>query len=200
MTIPTFTANQRIVVHIDPVYVDSQTVTFVYYDSDGLGSCTATGGRCDSLVRMPVGTTGSAGGGAVAAPDNVRVTDLPMSAPYPAAPDVPALRVAWDPRTTALGYEVYRSTDPVDLGRRVYKGNGTACTSPEAPAPEPDDAWPGHDRAGLCFTDKGVALRTTYYYRVVSLGSDGKKGVPSAVAYGTPTKYDRQVKVKVDRL
>ena len=200
VTVPTFTATQRIVVHIDPVYVDSQTVTNIYYDSDGAGSCTPVGGRCDSLVRMPVGTTGSAGGGGVAAPDNVRVTDLPLNAPYPAAPDVPALRVAWDPRQGAGSYEVYRSTDPVDLGRRVFRGAGTACTSPEAPAPEPDDAWPGHDRAGLCFTDKGVSLRTTYYYRVFSVGTNGQKGEPSEVAYGTPTKYDRQVKVKVDRL
>jgi serine protease AprX len=196
VTLPTFTANQRIVVHIDPVYIDSQTVATIYYDSES--PCPgATTGRCDSLVRMPVGTSGSSGGGGPAAPDNVRVTDLPMNAPYPAAPDVPALRVAWDPQQGAASYEVYRSTDPLDLGNRIFKGAGTPCTSPNPPG----DAEPGYDRPGLCVTDKGVALRTTYYYRVLSVDSTGKqKSAASELAYGTPTKYDRQVKLKVDRL
>jgi serine protease AprX len=201
IVLPTFTASQRIVVHIDPVYVDSQTVTFTFYDSDDAADspCTPLGGRCDSLVRMPVGSTGGGGGGGPANPQNVRVTDLPASAPYPSAPRTPALRVAWDPVQGATSYDVYRSTSPLSMGTRVFRGAGTACTSPEAPAPEPADIWPGHDRAGLCFTDTGVALRTTYYYRV--LATQGATRSPSSeLAYGTPTRYDRQVKLKLDRL
>jgi serine protease AprX len=197
VTIPTFTASQRIVVHIDPVYVDSQTFANIYYDSESPCPGVTTTSRCDSLVKMPVGATGSSGGGGPAAPDNVRVTDLPTNAPYPAAPDVPALRVAWDPQQGAASYEVYRSSDPLDLGHRIFKGAGTPCTAPNSPG----DAEPGYDRPGLCVTDKGVALRTTYYYRVLSVDGTGKqKSAASELAYGTPTKYDREVKVKVDRL
>jgi serine protease AprX len=210
--LPTFTANQRIVVHIDPVFVDSQTITFTYYDSDTDPDtpCTAAGGRCDSLVRMPVGGTGGSAGGP-GNPQNVRVTDLPANAPYPAAPQVPALRVAWDPVANATQYRVFRSTNPLNVGTQVYSGPGQACPgdpdgsgpglgmSPEAPAPEPGDIWAGHDRTGLCFTDTGVQLRTTYYYRVVARQGTQQSG-SSQIAYGTPTRYDRQVKVKLDRL
>jgi hypothetical protein len=90
VNLPTFTANQRVVVHIDPVYVDSQTLSIIYYDSEN--PCTvASTGRCDSLIRMPVGVSGGGGGGAGPAADNVRVTDLPHNAPYPGATISPAL-------------------------------------------------------------------------------------------------------------
>jgi hypothetical protein len=199
--VPTFTANQRIVVHIDPVYIDSQTVSVIFYDSDTDPDtpCLPTGGRCDSLVRMPAGSTGTSVGGGPGNPQNVRVTDLPANAPYPAAPSVPALRVAWDPVPGATSYDVYRSTNPLSVGTRVFRGAGAGCTSPEAPAPDPGDIWPGHDRAGLCFTDTGVQLRTTYYYRVVAT-QNNRQSRSSEIAYGTPTRYDRQVKLKVDRL
>ena len=209
VTLPTFTANQRIVVHIDPVFIDSQTVTNIYYDGAGPGSCTALAGRCDSLVRMPVGTTGGQAGGAGASVDNVRVTDLPanppQSHPYPQnQPLSPALRVAWDPVSPAPArYEVYRSTDPLfpNGGTRVFSGPGTACTSPEAPTPTQP---PGHDRAGLCYTDTGVSFLTTYYYRVLAVTRNAQgrdvRSANSEIAYGAPTRYDRQVKVKVDRL
>jgi hypothetical protein len=197
--LPTFTANQRIVVHIDPVFVDSQTVTFTYYDSDTNPAtpCTAASGRCDSLVRMPAGGTG--GGGGPGNPQSVRVTDLPANAPYAAAPQVPALRVAWDPVQGATSYDVYRSTNPLNVGTRVFRGAGAACISPEAPASEPADIWAGHDRTGLCFTDTGVQLRATYYYRVFARQGTRQSG-SSQIAFGTPTRYDRQVKVKLDRL
>jgi hypothetical protein len=197
VTIPTFTANQRIVVHIDPVYVDAQTVTNIYYDSENPCVAAVTTGRCDSLVRMPVGASGgTSGAGGVGPPVDVRVTDLPITSAYPASPTIGALRVAWDPQQGAASYEVYRSTDPVDLGKRVFQGTGTACISPNSPG----DAEPGYDRPGRCFTDNNAALRTTYYYRVLSVDSTGHKSANSGVAYGTPTKYDRQVKVRVDRL
>ena len=202
VTIPTFTANQRIVVHIDPVYVDSQTVTNVYYDSAGPGDCTAVAGRCDSLVRMPVGSTGGAAGGSAATVENVRVTDLPANPAenhaYPAnRPLSPALRVAWDAQAPApTRYEVFRSTDPTLQGTRVYSGPGVGCISPQAPTPNQP---PGHDRAGLCYTDTGVSLLTTYYYRVFAVRGTARS-TTSEVAYGAPTRYDRQVKLKVDRL
>ena len=197
VSLPSITANSHFTLHIDPVYIDSQAQTFIYYDSQNPCAAGATG-ACDSLVRLPVGGTGG-GGGQEAGPRNVRVTDLPAAAPYPAASRSPALRVAWDPVCGASSYRVYRSTNPLVRGSQVFSGAGTTCTSPEAPAPEPADAPPGHDRAGLCFTDTGVSLRTTYYYRVVAVKS-GADSQNSAIAYGTPTRYDRQVKLKVDRL
>jgi serine protease AprX len=216
--VPTTTAQQRFVVQIDANELDvDQEQTFVYYDSQGAAStiCTDRGTTgapaagltpptCDSLVKMPVITDGGGGGGGNPVPQNVRVTDLPAGAPYPGAPQTPALRVAWDPVEGATQYEVYRSTNPLSLGSRVFRGAGTLCTSPEAPGtdtPSPtQDAPPGHDRAGLCFTNTGVSLLTTYYYRVLSRAANGERSTLSNIAYGTPTRYDRQVKLRVDRL
>ena len=211
--VPTFTADQRVVVHIDPVYIDSQTITNIYYDSENPCVPLLTTGRCDSLVQMPAtaGTSGGGGGPAPgqppAAPDNVRVTDLPANPPtnhpYPQnRPLSPALRVAWDPSEGATRYEVYRSSDPTfpNGGTRVYSGPGVACTSPQAPTPNQP---PGHDRQGLCYTDTGVSFLVTYYYRVVASKTEGTQTLRSPrseIAYGAPTRFDRQVKIKVDRL
>jgi hypothetical protein len=218
VTLPTFTANQRIVIHIDPVFVDSQTVTFIYYDSASSPNCLSdpnnplSATACDSLVRMPV-LTGGAGGGqteAVPTTENVRVTDLPAdpaaSHPYPQnQPLSPALRVAWDAQSpSSLRYEVYRSTDPLfpNGGSLVFSGAGTSCTSPQAPTPGQP---PGHDRSGLCYTDTSVSIGTVYYYRVVTVRratsqTPGAKSANSEIAYGMSTRYDRQVRLKVDRL
>jgi serine protease AprX len=239
VTLPTFTANQRVVVHIDPVYIDSQTVATIYYDSQSLGTCTAalTGpatGFCDSLVRMPAQPAAGGGGQQAqppATPENVRVTDLPanppVNHPYPTNRPIsarrsdgslgpPALRVAWDELTTApTRYEVYRSTDPLfpGGGTRVFSGAGDPCTSPQAPTPNQP---PGHDRGNAaipptpparCFTDtSGLSFLVTYYYRVVAVRNDAStnnrdlRSANSEIAYGAPTRYDRQVKLKVDRL
>ena len=35
---------------------------------------------------------------------------------------------------------------------------------------------------------------------MIAVGSDGRSTNASALAYGTPTRYDRQVRLKVDRL
>jgi serine protease AprX len=210
--VPTMTAQQRFVVQVDANTVDvDQESTFVWYDSQGTAASLCTDRRgtgdpasglmtptCDSLVKMPVGTGGGGGGNTV--PQNVRVTDLPAGAPYPAAPQTPALRVAWDSVQGATQYEVYRSTSPTSLGTRVFRGAGTPCTSPEAPGNEPDSP-PGHDRSGLCFTNTGGSLLTTYYYRVLTRNpTTGERSTPSNIAYGTPTRYDRQVRLRVDRL
>jgi serine protease AprX len=216
VTLPSFTANQRIVVQIDPVYIDSQTVAFIFYDSAGPGTCTlvspgvppnppVTSGRCDSLVRMPAepAASGGAGGGQPpppATPENVRVTDLPANPPtnhpYPASPTFKGLRVAWDGTSTS-GWELRKSTDP------LFPGGGTRitgpfvlCTSPQAPTPNQP---PGHDRSGVCYTDTNVNFGTVYYYRVVRI-QGSQRSANSEIAYGMPTRYDRQVKLKVDRL
>jgi serine protease AprX len=194
VNVPTFTANQRITVHVDPVFVDSQTVTLVFYDSESPCMPQApAGSRCDSLVRMPVGATGGSGGTS-APPANLRVTDVATTR---------ALRVAWDKQDPAPArYELYRSTDP------VFPGGGTRitgpfadCVSPQAPTPGQPS---GHDRSGLCYTDTGVAYGTVYYYRVVSVRKNAQnqdvKSAYSAIAYGMPSRFDRQVKLKVDRL
>ena len=193
VALPTFTANQRITVHIDPVFVDAQTVTFIYYDSESPCNALAPAGtRCDSLVRMPVG--GGAGEAAPTPPQNIRVTDLAGTK---------SLRVAWDPQSPAPErYELYRSTDPVfPNGGTKIKGTFAACTSPQAPTPGQPA---GHDRTGLCYTDGSVKYGNVYYYRVVSVRKNAQgqdvRSSGSEIAYGTPTRYDRQVRAKVDTL
>jgi serine protease AprX len=194
LNVPTFTANQRVVVHIDPVFVDAQAITLIHYDG---GVCPGATGTCDSLLRMPAGGTGASQGGP--APQNVRVTDLPANAPYPAAPQIGTLRIAWDPVDGAASYRVERSTSPTGPWSSV-SGTRFSCTSPEAPGNEPD-SQPGHDRAGaICLTNSGLSFMTTYYYRVIAVRSNGARSNPSEIAYGVPTRYDRQVKLRVDRL
>jgi serine protease AprX len=213
VTLPRITANRKFVLHIDANELDvDQEATFVYYDSQN--PCTPAapaGSRCDSLVRMPVVTNGggSGGGSQPAVPENVRVTDLPanppLSHPYPQnQPLWRALRVAWDAQNPAPArYEVYRSTDPAftNGGSRVFSGAGTPCTSPQSPNGQDDPN--GHDRQGLCYTDTSVNFGTVYYYRVVAVVRQNDRDVrstASGIAYGMPTQYDRQVKLKVDRL
>jgi subtilisin family serine protease len=213
VTLPRITANRKFVLHIDANELDvDQEATFVYYDSQN--PCTPTapvGSECDSLVRMPVVTNG--GGGtpqpAPAMPQNVRVTDLPAnpaaSHTYPQnQPLSPALRVAWDSQNPApTRYEVYRSTDPAftNGGSRVFNGAGSACTSPQSPNGQNDPD--GHDRSGLCHTDTNVSFGTVYYYRVVAVvrqNNRDTRSTASEIAYGMPTRFDRQVRLKVDRL
>jgi hypothetical protein len=140
-------------------------------------------------------------------PENVRVTDLPAnpaaSHPYPQnQPLSRALRVAWDKLSPApMRYELYKSTDPLfpNGGTRI-NGPFEDCVSPQAPTPGNP---PGHDRSGLCYTDSNVSFGTTYYYRVVAVKRQGSQDVRSAnseIAYGMPTRFDRQVRLKVDRL
>jgi serine protease AprX len=213
VSLPRITANRKFVLHIDPNELDvDQEANFVYYDSQN--PCTPTapvGSKCDSLVKMPVVAADGGGGGSTQAPpmpENVRVTDLPANPPqnhpYPANPPLtPALRVAWDAQNPAPArYEVYRSTDPANLGSRVFSGAGTPCTSPQSPNGQDDPN--GHDRQGLCYTDTSVSFGTVYYYRVVAVRTNAQnqdvRGDSSEIAYGMPTRYDRQIKLKVDRL
>lgn len=184
VNLPQVTASSAFVLHVDPVYIDSQNNTKIYYDSASACPTAAGGsGACDSIVRMPVGAASSGGGPAT--PTQVRVTDRHD-----------ALVVAWNPVSGASGYEVHRSTDPAFVASgstRIASTGGTACASPDVPS------WPGASREGLCYTDTGVSNLTTYYYRVVAVQGTAKSNA-SLLAYGTPSAYDRQVKVKVDRL
>ena len=209
VSLPRITANRKFVLHIDANEADvDQEPTFVYYDSQSPCTPATLTGPCDSLVKMPVVTGAGGGGGGSQSPENVRVTDLPanppLNHPYPAnQPLSPALRVAWDALSPApVRYEVYRSTDPASIGSRVFSGAGTACTSPQAPNGQGQP--PGHDRQGLCYTDTGVSFGTVYYYRVLGVTRNPQnqdvRGPASEVAYGMPTRYDRQIKLKVDRL
>ncbi len=52
--LPYMTATSDYVLHIEPVYVDTQNNTKIYYDSTGACPDAAGSGPCDSLVRMPV--------------------------------------------------------------------------------------------------------------------------------------------------
>jgi serine protease AprX len=184
VNLPQATASSSFVLHVDPVYIDSQNNTRIYYDSAQACPTAASGsGACDSIVRMPVGA--ATGGGRPAPPTQIRVTDRQD-----------ALVVAWNPVSGATGYEVHRSTNPAFVpsgSTRVATTGGTACDSPNVPS------WPGASSSGLCHTDTGVASLTTYYYRVVAVQGTTKSNA-SLLAYGTPSAFDRQVKVKVDRL
>jgi serine protease AprX len=181
VNLPAVAASDRFVLHVDPVYIDTQFNTRIYYDSTG--ACpTATGSsRCDSLVRMPVGGAGASG---PAIPTGVRVTDVHSG-----------LRVAWESSGTS-SYEIYRSTDPTfapGTSTRIATTPGSACDSPNVPS------WPSASDAGLCYTDTSAAVLATYYYRVAAVNGTAKSKA-SLLAYGTRTQYDRQVKLKVDRL
>jgi hypothetical protein len=134
------------------------------------------------------------------APENVRVTDLPANSPtshpYPANPTFKGLRVAWD-GTSTTGWQVRKSADPLfPGGGQPVNGPFALCTSPQAPTPNQPS---GHDRSGVCYTDTNVNYGTVYYYRVVRVQGN-QQSANSEIAYGMPTKYDRQVKLKVDRL
>ncbi len=108
-----------------------------------------------------------------------------------------SLRIAWDPADGATSYRIHRSTSPSfvpSAANRIATTAGTGCTSPNVPS------WPSaSDGGGLCYVDTGVAERVTYYYRVVGTGG-GMAGEPSSLAYGAPTLYDRQVRVKADQI
>ena len=54
VVLPSVMASSSFVLHIDPVYVDSQVNTRVYYDSTQ--ACPAASGTdpCDSIVRIPI--------------------------------------------------------------------------------------------------------------------------------------------------
>jgi hypothetical protein len=54
VTLPSVTANSTFVLHIDPVYIDSQVNTRVYYDSMQACPAASGSGPCDSLVRVPI--------------------------------------------------------------------------------------------------------------------------------------------------
>jgi subtilisin family serine protease len=54
VNLPSVTANNTFVLHVDPVYVDSQVNTRIYYDSTQACPGASGSGPCDSLVRIPV--------------------------------------------------------------------------------------------------------------------------------------------------
>jgi serine protease AprX len=177
------TASDTFVLKLDPVYIDSQSNSRIYYDSaQDCPTAAAGSGPCDSIVRMPVGSSGSGG---PSVPSDVRVTDVHSG-----------LRVAWSSIPGATSYQVFRSTDPTfapTSGNRIATTAGTACNSPNVPS------WPSASRPGLCYTDNHAASLRTYYYRVVQVAGTARSKA-SLLAYGTRTQYDRQVRVRVDRL
>ncbi len=193
VNVPETTAEKTFVLHVDPVFIDSQNNTLIYYDSKQPCSPAAAADACDSLVRMPVVTAGGGTSTAPQTPANLRITDVHEG-----------LRVAWDKVDGATSYQIHRSTTPTfapGADTRIATTPGTACDSPDVPSwPLPSDPTkPNASRSGLCYTDDLVTTLTTYYYRVVAV-SDAGSSDASQLAYGTPTLYDRQVKVKVDRL
>lgn len=80
--LPELTANNNIVLHVDPVFIDTQNATRIYYDSQ-LPCPGATGTQpCDSKVSMPV-----------LAPGEPAPTPAPTPTPDPnATPDRDAAR------------------------------------------------------------------------------------------------------------
>jgi serine protease AprX len=184
--LPQIIANNRITLQVDPVFVNTQFDTRIYYDSEQecLPDPTAEGPRCDSLVRMPVDMTGITGTGP--GPVNVRATDRHKF-----------IRLAWQETAGAVKYEIHRDLEPAFVPNprtRIAVTTGFPCTSPENPT------WTTENRPGRCYDDPGGHLERTYYYRVVARFANDVKSLPSRVAYNMRTLYDRQVKKKVDRL
>jgi serine protease AprX len=176
---PLVKAAEQIVLQVDPVYIDSQVATNIYYDS-ALPCPGDISGPCASVAHMPV-----IGPGDVHAPINLRITNMQQG-----------LRVAWDAVDGATTYDVYRSADPAfDLAQTppLVTTGGEPCAAPNVPS------WPGASDSGLCFFDDSPTPGTTSYYRVVAR-NETVGSVPSLLAYGTPTQPERQVKVRVDRL
>ncbi|HVM16077.1 MAG TPA: S8 family serine peptidase [Gaiellaceae bacterium] len=183
VNVPSFVAQNRIVLQVDPVYIDSQNNTNVYYDSELPCPTAVSEERCDSIVKIPLGDGGDFGTGP--GPTNVRVTDVHSG-----------LRVAWDPVPNATRYEVHRSRDPAFVPgnrTRVARTTGTPCTAPSNPT------WPTVDRPAICWVDGGNEPQQWYYYRVIAV-VDGKPTNSSQLAYGMRTLNDAQARIKVDRL
>lgn len=193
--IPYAQATDAFVLKIDPLYFDVQPATSIYYDSANQCPAAHSGGPaepCDSLVVMPVVSndfvppTPPATDGPPP-PKNVRVTDLHSG-----------LRVAWEAPadTGTFSYRIHKSTTPdfsPTPSNLIATTEGTACSSPDVPS------WPTASRPALCYTDTSVDDLTTYYYRVIAV-LDGTVGDPSLLTYGTPTRFDRHVRLKIDRL
>lgn len=185
ISLPLITASSTLTLHVDPVFIDTQNDTKVYYDStQACMPLLERAAPCDSLVRMPVVTQGEVRGGDP--PTHVRVTDLQKS-----------LRVAWNPAPGAERYEIHRSADPAFIPSRrtrIAITEGYPCSSPNNPT------WPSYNRPGaLCHDDTGGQIERTYYYRVVAL-RNGVQSNASLLSYGLRTKNDRQTLLKVDRL
>ena len=188
--LPQIVANNKITIHVDPlpVFIQStQTAAIVYYDSEQecLPDESVQGPRCDSLVRMPVDMTGISGTGP--APQNLRATDLHK-----------AIRLAWSETAGAVKYEIHRDLQPAYVPSprtRIAVTTGFVCTSPT------NTTWPTETRGpSRCYDDPGNHLERPYYYRVIARNANDVRSLPSRVAYNMRTLYDRQVKMKVDRL
>jgi uncharacterized repeat protein (TIGR01451 family) len=183
--LPEVTASDRFVLHIDPVYIDSQNNARIHYDSQQ--SCSGDSGdpACDSTVLMPVVDSDNPQPPQV---QNLRVTDVHSG-----------LRIAFDPSRDAASYEIHRSTNPAFVpspSTRLATLNGPSagCTSPRVPS------WPtASDPGAICYLDASTTTLQTYYYRVVARNGS-ERADPSLVAYGTETQYDRQVRIKADRI
>lgn len=181
--LPQIIANNRITLQVDPIFIDTQNDTRIYYDSEQ--PCLPTSsGRCDSLVRMPVDMTGVSGTGP--GPQNLRATDRHKF-----------IRLAWQETTGAVKYEIHRDLEPAFIPNprtKIAVTTGFPCTSPENPT------WTQENRPGRCYDDNGNHLERQYYYRVVALFENGTRSLPSRLTHNMRTNYDRQVKMKVDRL
>lgn len=176
VNLPRIVAANEVIVSIDPVFIDAQTLTTLYYDSSQ--QCEAviiapeadapeTSPACDSYALLPI----RADDGVVApdAPANLAVTERTGS-----------VLVSWSAVSGATSYEVHRSKDPAFIPSRrtrVASVTGTEVTD-------------------------NAKLNVTHYYRVVAVG-DTAHSKPSLLAYGASRKAgepERLVRVRTDRL
>ena len=84
------TATNRLVLVIDPVFLDTQENTKIYYDST-LPCPGATNGPCDSTVTMPVVDPNST--------PSPTPTPTPLPSPLPPGPDTPRYQIYVPPST-----------------------------------------------------------------------------------------------------
>ncbi len=101
--LPEIIAANNIVLHIDPVFIDSQNNTKIFYDSQAAcpGTLPGTLGPCDSKVTMPVLAPGEAvptptpgGGGVTYVKGGINFSpNVPLHAPATVRDGEPSLRV-----------------------------------------------------------------------------------------------------------
>jgi M6 family metalloprotease-like protein len=92
--LPAFSAAGNVVIQIEPVYIDGQENSIIYYDSS-MPCSPATTGPCDSVVLMPVTSGGGANRPPVAVDDAASIESSEVV-------DVPVLANDFDPDGDAI--------------------------------------------------------------------------------------------------
>ena len=141
-------ATSKIVLHIDPVFIDSQQNTHIYYDSQ-LACPGAANGPCDSKVTMPV----------LAAGEPVPVPTPPIVTPLtPSACALPT----YDNYQPPVGYPRRDSAGEPSIGINWNTGNVMTMSRLQANRTTFDDSTsPSNPASGTSFFPRRITLAPT---------------------------------------